>query len=238
MVLQDRTSALFQIGRPRFAEAADPIAYLYAEHYWHQLCCEALERLAGDTPGRDRGLRAALVLEFLESDMPAHCMDENGNLFPLLLRRCRRGDGAAEIVRWASFDAAGKTRLLASLLPGLRVMTKLREPDDIARFAEACSAFATLHRRQLAWENGYLLPLARKRLTAEDLYLLTKRLNIRHAAALLRRRRTEGATVTADTAADSIDGRIIDRSHRTGRLPHRAGISLWRGATANDPAAA
>lgn len=181
------------MGRPTFVETSDPIAYLYAEHYRHRLCCDALEHLDDEPPGGERAAMAALLVDFLESDLPAHCMDENANLFPLLMRRCRNGDGAGDLLQWAAFDATAKSQLVVRLLPGLRTLAQSRGLGSPLHFFQACGRFATLHRRQIAWENAIILPLARKWLTAEDLYVLSKRLTVRHAAAVLRRRRASGS---------------------------------------------
>ena len=54
------------------------------------------------------------------------------------------------------------------LLEPLRSIAAGRQPADAVEFGHAARAFSVFQRRHLAWENGTVLPLARKRLSEAD----------------------------------------------------------------------
>ena len=61
---------------------------------------------------------------------------------------------------------SGKTPVVAWIAQAARAAG--RQPADAVEFGHAARAFSVFQRRHLAWENGTVLPLARKRLTAAD----------------------------------------------------------------------
>ncbi len=65
------------------------------------------------------------------------------------------------------------------LLEPLRPIANGGEPADREAFPHDARAFAIFQRRHLGWENGTVLPLARKRLTDADQAELGRRMAAR-----------------------------------------------------------
>ena len=145
-----------------------PIEFLFKEHDRQRVICAALERLAHDCTADRAPENAALVLGYLEHEMPLHIADEEEDLFPLLTRRCTPEDEFDEIVALLSSDhEADEKHYLALLAPLGAIVNGLRPPDPV-QFAVDARVFAILQLRHLGWENGTVLPLARRCLTAAD----------------------------------------------------------------------
>ncbi|MDH3475024.1 MAG: hemerythrin domain-containing protein [Rhodospirillales bacterium] len=147
----------------------EPIDYLYAEHFRQRLLCKLLDEISFDPEAREVMRHAAIILSYLEHDLPNHIADEEEELFPRLLARCRPEDRIERVQRLLSEEHARDDTLSSSLLKELRSLTAgspLGRPD---LFARATAAFSETQRRHLAWEDELVLPLARERLTADDL---------------------------------------------------------------------
>ncbi len=145
-----------------------PIEFLFKEHDRQRVMCATLDLLAHDCAADSAPENAALVLGYLEHDMPLHIADEEEDLFPLLTRRCVPEDAFEELVaRLSSEHETDEKHCLALLAPLRAIVNGLRPPDPV-QFAADARAFAVLQRHHLGWENGTVLPLARLRLTAAD----------------------------------------------------------------------
>ena len=145
-----------------------PIEYLFREHDRQRMICATLMLLAHDCTADSAPENAALVLGYLEHDMPLHIADEEEDLFPLLTRRCAPEDEFDEIVALLSSEhETDEKHYLALLAPLRAIVNGLRLPDPV-QFAADARVFAILQLRHLGWENGTVLPLARRCLTAAD----------------------------------------------------------------------
>jgi hemerythrin-like domain-containing protein len=145
-----------------------PIEFLFEEHDRQRVMCAALELLAHDCTADRAQENAALVLGYLEHEMPLHIADEEEDLFPLLTRRCAPEDEFEELAALLSGEhETDEKRYLALLAPLRAIVNGLRPPDPV-QFADDARAFAVLQRRHLGRENGAVLSLARRRLTAAD----------------------------------------------------------------------
>ncbi len=143
-----------------------PIEFLFKEHDRQRVICAALELLAHDCTADSAPENAALVLGYLEHEMPLHIADEEEDLFPLLTRRCAPEDEFEELVALLSSEhETDEKHCLALLAPVRAIVNGLRPP---LQFAADARAFAVLQRRHLGWENSTVLPLARRCLTAAD----------------------------------------------------------------------
>ncbi len=145
-----------------------PIEFLFKEHDRQRVICATLELLAHDCTDDRAPENATLVLGYLEHEMPLHIADEEEDLFPLLKRRCAPEDEFEELVALLSSEHETDEKHYLVLLAPLRAIVNGLRPPDPVQFAANARAFAVLQRRHLGWENGTVLPLARRRLTAAD----------------------------------------------------------------------
>ena len=146
----------------------NPIEYLFREHDRQRMICATLMLLAHDCTADSAPENAALVLGYLEHDMPLHIADEEEDLFPLLTRRCTPEDDFEELVALLSCEHETDEKHYLALLAPLRAIVNGLRPPDPVQFAADARVFAILQLRHLGWENGTVLPLARRCLTAAD----------------------------------------------------------------------
>ena len=146
-----------------------PLDTLLAEHDQQYEACRRLENLAEDLGIEPMATEAAALKAHLAVDLPRHEAFEEQHLLPLLRRRCRARDRVEAIAaRLYSEHASDETLVdyiaddLASIAGGFRLANPLRLSLNV-------KSFVASQRRHLAWENEVLLPLARRRLTPEDL---------------------------------------------------------------------
>lgn len=156
-----------------------PIEYLFNEHDRQRVMCAALERLAEAPDAIEAPEAARGVLDYVETRLGPHYGDEEKDLFPLLRSRAEPDDGIDAILAMLSDEHEADDALLKRLLGPLRAVAEGRPLADAVVFAADARAFSVLQRRHLAWENGTVLPLARRRLSAEDLRQLGQRMAAR-----------------------------------------------------------
>ena len=156
-----------------------PIEFLFEEHDRQRVVCAALELLANDFASADAHHNAKLVLNYLERDLPLHIADEEEDLFPLLERRCHPDDNLDDPLALLNEEHETDRAYYARLLEPLRAIATGLKPTNPVSFANDAKAFAIFQRRHLGWENGTVLPLARKRLTAEDQAYMARKMAAR-----------------------------------------------------------
>jgi hemerythrin-like domain-containing protein len=147
----------------------DPIEFLYAQHDRQLVICAALDRLANAPDGEDATETAQLVLDYAATEMPLHLADEEKDLFPRLIERCDPEDALDNIVDQLEHEHETDSALYHRLEHGLKAIARgapLAHPEV---FCSDAQSFSMLQRRHLNWENGTVLPLARQKLTPEDL---------------------------------------------------------------------
>lgn len=153
-----------------------PIDYLYADHFRQLSVCGLLEDIALDPAASSAPARAAAVLAYLERDLPRHMADEEEDLFPLLSARCEPGDRIERIRHLLSEEHRREDNLSEAVIEGLRSIAAGRPPGRSGLFQRAAAAMAEGQRRHLAWENEFVLPLARERLADDDLEAMGRRM--------------------------------------------------------------
>ena len=147
----------------------EPIDYLFADHFRQRVVCKFLDEIAFDPIAAESARLGAIVLAYLEQELPHHIADEEQDLFPRLHSRCSPADKGERILDMLSAEHRRDSDLCAVVLEGLRAVAEGHEPHNCAAFVRAAAAFAETQRRHLAWEDEVVLPLARERLTNEDL---------------------------------------------------------------------
>lgn len=147
----------------------EPIDYLYADHFRQRVVCKFLDEIAFDPAAPGAARLAVIVRAYLERELPHHIADEEQELFPRLRSRCNPADNTERILGMLSEEHRRDGDLCEAVLEGLRALAEGHETSPCAAFPRAAAAFAETQRRHLAWEDDVVLPLARERLTNEDL---------------------------------------------------------------------
>jgi len=112
---------------------------------------------------------AESLLAYLTKELPLHYKDEEDDLFPLLTRHCPAEDEIGSILAELEKYHAVEHFLASHLVIDLKSMVVERGSDPLTSIFAQLRIFAEGQRRHLSWENHAVLPLARKRLPAEEL---------------------------------------------------------------------
>jgi len=161
----------------------EPLNWIFAEHHRQRQLCDALQTLS-----RTAAFHPALiasVLEYLESDLKMHHIDEEEDLFPLLRRRCLPEDDIEQVLGALSADHIREQDNAALICQGLQqALDSNALPAGDVSFARSLRAYAHDLRQHLAIENAVVLPIARIRLGAADLEGLGQRMAARRGVRL------------------------------------------------------
>ncbi len=174
---------------------SDPIAWFFAEHHRHRQFCDLMQRTSIAT-NYDEGLLRWL-LDFVVHELALHVLDEEEDLFPLMLARARPEDELEKVLKLLSGEHAKDLTRAASVRRHLE--TCLRQEVPISRSnvrRRSLESFAVQERGHLALENAVVLPIARLRLTERDLVELSNRLATRRGIARRPARRANGKAST------------------------------------------
>lgn len=154
-----------------------PLDFIFAEHHRQRQAALMLNLIA-DGGFDDAGIRR--LVGFLKTDFALHVADEELGFFPLLRAKSLPEDNIETLT--ARFSQEHKddesigdevVRLLEDLLSG--------RPLGVSA-AQKIRVFAEHVREHLAVENAVLLPIARVRMDAESLKLLSEILKERRAS--------------------------------------------------------
>ncbi|GAB4349113.1 MAG: hypothetical protein Kow0026_04250 [Oricola sp.] len=166
--------------QPSAGQFAEPIDYLFAEHFRQRTLCAVIDVIADDT--RCDAECIAAVLRFLREDFGPHVLDEEEDLFPLLRRRAEPEDRIEEVLGELSQEHAADKRDVGTIVEGLSRSESGRAPSPSLR--KLLHRFAANERHHLTVENAIVLPLARVRLTADDKRVLGRRMAARRGIEL------------------------------------------------------
>jgi len=176
--------ALEALGKaPPSSQLAEPLDYIFAEHFRQRVLCNVLDEIA-DQERLDRQMTEA-VLRFLRVDFAPHILDEEQDLFPMLRRRAEPDDRIDDVIGQLNQEHAAD-RLDAKLITeGLAKALAGKAATGVASsLAKLLHRFAENERNHLTLENAIVLPLARIRLTADDLRNLSQRMAARRGINL------------------------------------------------------
>ncbi len=161
---------------------ATPLEFFFAEHFRHRQLCGLIDQLSTTTffdPGP-----IAEVVDFLRFEAPIHIIDEEEDLFPLLRRRCLPEDELEGVLGVLSAEHKADGVLGKAVRDYLEHCLDTRAaPGANLVGRRDLAAFAVQERRHLALENAVVLPIARQRLSEEDLTGLARRLAARRGRA-------------------------------------------------------
>ncbi|MBX3454430.1 hemerythrin domain-containing protein [Ferrovibrio sp.] len=130
--------------------------------------CAMIDRLPLSGPDTLSQLGPALAA-YLRQDFPAIVAEEEEGLLPLLRQRLLLGDDLEPAIRQLSDEHRRDTQRALSLAAECDALAEGLDPEDVAGILVSLAAFAEQQRRHLAWEEAIILPVARARLTEQDL---------------------------------------------------------------------
>lgn len=160
-----------------------PIDFICADHYRQRVLCDILDSLVFE-PDRDSARDdMAAVLAYLRTDLPLHVADEEEDLLPRLLIRAEPGDRIRRMLLVLSEEHESDRELVARLVRAIEPIVAGDKPPDDASFLKTAAAFAATQRRHIDWEERVVFPLARMRLTRDDLAEIGQEMAARRGAS-------------------------------------------------------
>ncbi len=162
---------------PPTVHLTTPLDYIVADHFRQRVLCSVLDDIA-ETGVVDRDIAAA-ALRFLKTDFAPHVIDEEEDLFPLLRRRSQPEDRIEDALGDLSQEHASDKIDVDAIVDRLQAI--LDSDDNTAGddLRTLLRRFAASERRHLIVENAIVMPLARARLTKDDLRNLGRRMAAR-----------------------------------------------------------
>ena len=160
----------------------DPLGFIDADHARQRSACRLLARLAKER-AIEQGLAHQLVAA-LTDDLAMHHLDEDEDLFPLLLKRAQAEDGLAPIIEQLGADHIAATASARSLVEALSALADKPLLKISRRSAELACTFASLEQRHLAIENAIVMVIARKRLKPADLAAMSRSMKARRGVVV------------------------------------------------------
>jgi hemerythrin-like domain-containing protein len=157
--------------------ARNPLDMIASAHALQVQMCDAMERIADGLPDEvDRRL-CAQVASCLEFDLPLHHHDEEHALFPLLRRRALPEDGVDNILERLAAEHSSDNDFASEIAEALETLGQGGRPANPEMLGYMLRGFFERYRRHVQWENTLVMPLARLRLTADDLGQLQAQMN-------------------------------------------------------------
>ncbi|WP_421692815.1 hemerythrin domain-containing protein [Aestuariivirga sp.] len=157
--------------------ARNPLDMISSAHALQVQMCDAMERIADGLPDEvDRRL-CGQVASCLQYDLPLHHHDEEEALFPLLRKRARPEDGLEEILDRLTSEHAADNDFASEIAEALETLGQGGRPANPEMLGYMLRGFFERYRRHVQWESTLVMPMARLRLTPEDLEALQARLN-------------------------------------------------------------
>jgi len=157
--------------------ARNPLDMIASAHALQVQMCDAMERIADGLPDEvDRRL-CAQVASCLQFDLPLHHHDEEEGLFPLLMKRARPEDGLDQILARLASEHSSDNDFASEIAEALETLGQGGRPANPEMLGYMLRGFFERYRRHVHWENQLVMPLARLRLTREDLAELQATMN-------------------------------------------------------------
>jgi hemerythrin-like domain-containing protein len=161
----------------------DPLAFIRDDHGRQLRMCNLLDAFTEKLEVEPVKPLASALLEYLKDDLPLHTEDEERDLLPALERRCEPDDGLEEIKRQLSREHELNADLVTFMVDDLEALADGRSLTNPVRLATNVKEFSETQRQHVTWEERVLLPLARQRLTPEDLAEIGRNMAARREVA-------------------------------------------------------
>jgi hemerythrin-like domain-containing protein len=158
--------------------ARNPLDMIAHAHAMQAQMCDAMERIADGLPDDvDRRL-CAQVASCLQFDIPLHHHDEETALFPLLRQKAAPEDGLEQILDRLAAEHSSDTDFASEIAEALEHLGQGGKPPNPDMLGYMLRGFFERYRRHIHWENVLVMPVARLRLTDEDLAKLTAQMDM------------------------------------------------------------
>lgn len=168
-VIAEAQALLAESDAPGADQLLDPLAYIRNDHVRQLRMCNLLDAFTDRLEVSPVVGLAGALLQFLKTDLPRHTADEEEDLFPALRKRCLPEDGIEEALKQLSREHALDDDLMEFMIDDIATLADGGTLSNPVRLLMNVREFAEMQRRHLTWEDRVILPLARKRLTPEDL---------------------------------------------------------------------
>ena len=162
---------------------AEPIAFMRQEHDRQCQICDQLEDLFNNEDKAFRLASAESIRAFLLNDLSHHIEDEELDLFPLLVQRCKSHESLEDILSQLASEHELDKEFISMILLELDAVIEQGAAENPMRFLMNARAFAETQRRHLYWENRVVLPLAERHLTEQDKMMMSRNMLARRAKA-------------------------------------------------------
>lgn len=167
---------MMDAGSEKLLFARNPLDLIAHAHAIQVQMCDAMERIADGLPDDiDRRL-CAQVAACLQFDLPLHHQDEETALFPLLKVRALPDDGLEGILDRLASEHSSDTDFASEIAENLDVLGQGKGTTNPDMLGYMLRGFFERYRRHVQWENALVMPVARLRLTQEDLETLAARM--------------------------------------------------------------
>jgi len=147
----------------------DPIAFIRDDHARQLRMCNLLDAFTEKLELEPVMPLASALLEYLTGDLPLHTQDEEQDLRPVLEERCEPDDGLDDVLKQLTKEHELNRDLVSFMIEDLEALADGRTLSNPVRLLMNVKEFSETQRQHVTWEERVLLPLARQRLTAEDL---------------------------------------------------------------------
>jgi hemerythrin-like domain-containing protein len=154
---------------PRPEAFLDPLEIIRNDHFRQLRMCNVIDAFTQRLEVEPVKELAGALLEFLRADLPRHSQDEEQDLFPALKRRCLPEDGIDEVLRQLVREHDLDRDLIDFIVDDLEALADGVRLNNPVRLLMNVREFSEMQRRHLTREDRVVLPLARQRLTPEDL---------------------------------------------------------------------
>lgn len=147
----------------------DPLEVIRADHVRQLRMCNLLDAFTDKLEVEPVKALAGALLDYLKSDLPLHTEDEEQDLRPALERRCLPEDGLDDVLRQLTREHELNRDLVSFIVDDLESIANGITLNNPVRLVMNVREFSENQRQHVTWEERVLLPLARQRLTPEDL---------------------------------------------------------------------
>jgi hypothetical protein len=163
----------------------DPIGLLHSDNALRLDLCDLLEHIADGLPENAAPQLAQLARAALERGWPDHTAFEEEALFPLLHAHGDNHPGLLSGLNQLAFEHATDAGLDQEIVETLHDLARGGPPTNPDMVGYLLRAHFVPMRRHILWENAFLIPAARRLLSAADLASLSDWIERRPATAFL-----------------------------------------------------
>lgn len=154
----------------------EPLAVIEHGQKVQQYLCHCLEAIADGLPDNLDQVLVGTTLPLLKQELGNCIRDHEDALYPLLEVRALPDDCVRELLPAVKEGNARDLSYASDIAEQLEHLARGGKPENPDMLGYMLRGFFETRRRHNAWENAVIVPLARKRLTAEDQKALAARM--------------------------------------------------------------